>query len=160
MAKNQVLVNQDMAGIGVTPRIIGGLINPAATSSQAIPVKVNSTGELVTGISDDVTSVTAPYYSLAKVSGSIVKASGGFLRSVHGFNSGSAQFIQIHNLATQPLNGSIPVNVFIAAALSNFSIDFGATGLPLTAGIFIGNSSTPDVLTSGSEDLLFTAIYK
>ena len=46
MAKNTVFISQDLAGISVTPRIIGGLIDPTGLTSQAIPLKVNSAGEL------------------------------------------------------------------------------------------------------------------
>lgn len=156
---DQQFISQEVGGRTITPRIMGGAITPANSESVMIPIKVNSQGEQVMGFADDPLLVTAPAYSTALTSGSVVKSSPGFLSSLTGYNSGAAQFVQIHNLSTAPLNGAIPISVIAVAATSNFSITFGSTGLPLTDGIGVFNSSTAATLTSGSNDILFTAIY-
>ena len=106
---DKLFIAQDAGGRTITPRIVGGAITPTNSESVMLPIQVNDLGQLVTGNVSDPSAVTAPYYTLSKVSGSIVKSSPGILNSIYGFNSGSGQFIQIHNLDEQPLNGAISV---------------------------------------------------
>lgn len=44
MPKNEVFITQQMGGSSITPRIIGGVREPEATQSQAIPMKIDPHG--------------------------------------------------------------------------------------------------------------------
>jgi hypothetical protein len=90
----------------------------------------------------------------------VVKAVAGALFGLSGYNSkASAQFIQIHDAAALPAEGTVPVAILTAAASSNFSIDFGVYGRTFTNGIVICNSSTGPTKTVGSADIWVDAQY-
>lgn len=98
--------------------------------------------------------------STAYVTSLVVKASAGRLFSISGYNSkGSAQFIQVLNAATLPADTTIPIAVMTVPTLSNFSMDFGPLGIPLSTGIVLSNSSTGPTKTIGSADVFFTASF-
>lgn len=89
-----------------------------------------------------------------------VKASAGRLFVVNGYNSlGSAQWIQVHNVASLPADGAAPVATITVAASSNFSMDFGPLGIPLSTGIYICNSTTGPTKTLGADNCYFTVSY-
>jgi len=91
----------------------------------------------------------------------ILKATPGTLISLVGYNSKtSAQFIQVHNLATLPAEAAVPSYVFTVPASSNFSLDIPISGAPFTAGIVVCNSSTGPTKTLGSNDCFFSAVVK
>ena len=90
----------------------------------------------------------------------IAKAAAGTLYTLTGYNSGPAQFIQIHDSATLPANGAAPVVIIPVPAQGGFSYDFAGYGLPLSNGIVITNSSTGPTKTIGSADCYFTLLYK
>lgn len=49
MPKNEVFVTQDMGGGTITPRVMGGMIDPTTVSqSQVLPLKVSDQGEIYT----------------------------------------------------------------------------------------------------------------
>jgi len=76
---------------------------------------------------------------------------------VIGYNaSESAQFIQVHNSATVPADGAVPIVTFTAAASSNFS-QVPPRPIECLAGVVICNSSTADTKTGGDADCFFTA---
>lgn len=98
--------------------------------------------------------------SVAYATSLVVKASAGRLFSVNGYNSkATAQFIQVLNSATLPADTAVPVAVITVPGVSNFSIDFGPLGIPLSTGIVLSNSSTGPTKTIGSADVWFTASY-
>ena len=86
------------------------------------------------------TNVTSTFYSKAL----LVKNAPGTLYSVTGFNSGSAQFIQLHDLATVPVANAVPVVFIYVAANSNFSYYVTRS---FTKGIAIVSSSTGPIYT-------------
>jgi|SRR6478752_1587987 len=88
----------------------------------------------------------------------ILKNSPGTLITIFGYNSGGAQFIQLHNSATLPAEGAAPVAVIPVAAASRFEITIPVSGIPFTTGIVVCNSSTGPTKTIGSADCYFTAV--
>ncbi|MCY1166637.1 hypothetical protein D9M73_65830 [compost metagenome] len=91
----------------------------------------------------------------------VVKASIGVLYGISGYNSGPAQFLQIHDSATVPADTAVPKLVIAIPTASNFSIDFGAYGLGLKkGGIVVCNSTTAPTKTIGAQDCWFNARYK
>ena len=97
----------------------------------------------------------------AYASNLVIKASAGVLFGVSGYNSKStAQFIQIHNTTSLPADASVPIVVFRAGPLSNFSYSSDKFGKYFSTGITVCNSSTGPTKTVGSSDCWFTAEYK
>lgn len=79
---------------------------------------------------------------------------------LQGYNSkASAQFIQLHEATTLPADAAVPVCIFIVAASSNFSLDFGVYGRKFDTGCVICNSSTGPAKTIGSADCWFDVQY-
>ena len=66
-----------------------------------------------------------------------VAANPAVLYGISGYNSGAAQFIQLHDLATTPADTAVPALNIAGAAASNYSIDFGVYGMAFAAGIFV-----------------------
>ena len=90
----------------------------------------------------------------------IIKPGPGTLISLVGYNSGSAQFIQVHNIASLPDDGDVPTYSFTVGASQNFSLDIPITGARFSTGIVVCNSSTSDTKTIGSANVFFTAIVQ
>jgi len=90
----------------------------------------------------------------------IVKAAPGVLNGFTGYNSGAAQFIQVHNALAVPANGAIPVIILLAAAQSNFYWDADDYGRWFTVGITMCNSSTGPTKTIGANDCWFNVLFK
>lgn len=139
-----------------------------ATDQAVIPISDNGASLTVDGIFWQATQPVshAPSATNALSSASttvyanslIAKASAGKVYNIVGYNSKiTGQFIQIHNSATVPADGAVPVIIFYVAALSNFSLDYGVYGKSFTSGISICNSLTGPTKTSGSADCWFTA---
>lgn len=123
--------------------------NGAATGySNVIPA---------TGAVSGATRVSSSAYEASRV----LKASPGTLISLSGYNSRTTnQFVQIYNSATVPADTAVPIATFIVYAQSNFSYDVPVTGLPMTTGISVSNSSTGPTKTIGAADIFFTAVIK
>lgn len=90
----------------------------------------------------------------------VIKASAGTLFGITGYNSGAAQFIQLHDAASLPADTAVPVLNIAVAATSNFTIDFGIYGMAFATGIVACNSSTSATKTIGAADCQFFARYK
>ena len=90
----------------------------------------------------------------------IAKAGNGVLYRVSGYNSGAAQFLQVHDSATLPADTAVPKVVIAIAATSNFSIDLGVHGRGFINGITICNSSTGPTKTIGSANCWIDAQVK
>lgn len=85
----------------------------------------------------------------------ILKASKGILYGVTGYNSGPAQFIQLHDSATVPADTAVPVMTVAVGATQNFSIDFGLRGKGFLLGIVACNSTTGPTKTIGAANCSF-----
>lgn len=123
--------------------------------------KVEAAVECV--VSAITTGATAPpastrVSSTAYEASHVIKASAGILTSLTGYNSGPAQFIQVHDSATLPANTAVPAAIFFVPAASNFSADVPITGTPFTVGIVVCNSSTGPTKTLGSANCFFTGV--
>lgn len=93
----------------------------------------------------------------ALAAGKVVSVSPTILYGLSGYNSGPAQFIQLHDASAAPANGAVPVHSIAVAAAGNFSIDFGVYGMAFANGLYIANSTTAPTLTAGAADCQFFA---
>lgn len=89
----------------------------------------------------------------------VVKNAKGKLYGFTVYNSGAAQFIQIHDATALPANTAVPLMVFAVGAASNLPIDFGVHGLQLVNGIVIANSTTGPTLTTGAADCFISGQF-
>lgn len=89
----------------------------------------------------------------------VVCARAGRLFGLSGYNSGGAQFLQIHDAAALPSDTAVPSVVVAIAATANFSIDFGLRGRRFATGIVVCNSSTGPTKTIGSATIFVDAQY-
>lgn len=89
----------------------------------------------------------------------VVKASAGLCFGAVGYNSGAAQFVQLHDAASVPADTAVPKVTFTVPATSNFALDFGTYGRQFTTGIVICNSSTGPTKTIGSANCWFDVQY-
>lgn len=90
----------------------------------------------------------------------VAKASNGVLYGISGYNSGAAQFIQVHDAATLPADAAVPMEIIRVIGTGSFSIDYGAYGIPMNVGIVVCNSSTGPAKTIGAADTWFVVRYK
>jgi hypothetical protein len=89
----------------------------------------------------------------------VVKSGPGKLYGFTVYNSGAAQFIQVHDTATVLANGAIPALVIDVAATSTRGAFFGDVGRAFNTGCVIVNSSTGPTLTIGAADCFIDAQY-
>ncbi len=88
---------------------------------------------------------------------SLVAANPAVLFGIAGYNSGPAQFIQLHDATSVPADTAVPVFNIAVAATSNYSIDFGIYGMNFLNGIVACNSTTAPAKTIGAADCQFFA---
>ncbi len=89
----------------------------------------------------------------------VVKTTAGLVFSIDGYNSGPAQWIQVHDSATVPATGAVPKIIVAVGATANYSIDYGTLGKVFANGIYVCNSTTGPTKTIGAADCWITARY-
>lgn len=95
----------------------------------------------------------------AYVASQVIKNAAGSLFGLTGYNAGPGQFIQIHDAAALPADGTAPAVILFVAANSNFSVDFGDRGRAMANGAVVCNSSTGPTKTIGSANCWFDGQY-
>lgn len=86
----------------------------------------------------------------------VISAAAATLKELRGFNSGAAQWIQIHDASSLPANTAVPEEIIYVGSNQNFSFTPPA-GLSFTTGIVVCNSSTGPTKTIGAADCWFSA---
>lgn len=147
----KVTIDQSTPGTTNLVQLAAGSAVIGQVLLPAIPAGTNTIGSIAP---TPATLVSSSAYE----SGRVIKASPGTLISISGFNNGPSQFIQLHNSATNPANGAVPVKIVAVPAQSNFSIDVPLTGIPFSTGVAVCNSSTGPTKTLASADCFFTAV--
>jgi hypothetical protein len=92
--------------------------------------------------------------STALEAGRQIKSQPATLISLLASNTGSAQYIQLHDSATAPSAGAAPLFFVKVGADATVSLD---TPIKFTNGIYVTNSSTPDTFTVGSANCWFVS---
>lgn len=141
-------------------------IKDAASSARvrvAIPADIDDSHQTIAVTDARLNEQPTVYSSTTLESGSLVQTGGdGVVHAIWGYNdNSSAQFIQLHNSSSFPIEGDTPVTVIKAAANDNFYFDLsGVFGISCGIGISVCNSSTVATKTSGSNDVWFNVAYK
>lgn len=164
-ARNQLSVGGAIADNGVGslfPVEVGGkavdaaTYAPAYTAGDAAEFAVDKdTGALL--VNPGLPSATL-VATTAYAASLVVKNAAGTLISLDGYNSGIAQFIQVHNAAALPADTAVPIYTFAVPTVSNFSLSIPVSGAPFTVGIVVCNSSTGPTKTIGAANCWFTAV--
>lgn len=143
--------------------VVAGSALPTGASTEATVAALNAkvtavnTGAVVVA-SGSITSTPVAVSlasSTAYEASRVVKASAGTLRSLTGYNSGPAQFLQLHNTTTVPADGVAPIMVLPLPAQSGFAFEW-VNGIPCATGISLCNSTTAPTKTLGSANCFFT----
>lgn len=88
----------------------------------------------------------------------VMSESPGIVKAVHGYNSGPAQWIQLHDAAALPADTAVPAHIIRVAATSNFVFDIPEDGWPFQNGLVVCNSTTGPTKTIGAANCWFTGI--
>lgn len=150
----------------ILAKIIAAPATEATLAALEAKVDTCNTGAVV--IASGAVVASDPTVSVAKTTALaaslVVKSAAGSLMSISGYNSGPAQWIQIHNTASVPANTEVPLAVYAVSAQSTFFFEW-QKGLPCSTGITVCNSYGADPATAaaaktiGSNDCFFTATY-
>jgi len=138
------------------------LANLSGTDGDYTPLGVDAHGaQFVHIIPPDLaghspSNATSTAYEASRV----VKASAGTLLRISGYNSGAAQFIQVHDKSSLPADGQVPVIILRVANNTNFDVDLGVYGRRNAVGITVCNSSTGPTKTIGAADCWFDILYQ
>ena len=148
----------------VVPASQSGTWNVGLNAGTNAIGKLAANGGVIIGaveLTGSTTNVLSSATTTAYAASLVIKASAGVLYTVTGYNSNtSAQFIQIHDSASVPVDTSVPKVIFYAPASSTFSFDLGVYGRYFANGITICNSTTGPTKTIGSANCWFDAQYK
>ena len=90
----------------------------------------------------------------------LVSARPAWLYSLSGFNSGPAQYIQLHDSAAAVSEGLDCLAGILVPAAQWWYFDFGIGGVRFFNGIYVCNSSTNPAKTIGAADNQFLADYR
>lgn len=135
--------------------------SPAGTFIQPVTLTDKSGSYIDLGPSNDSSDAFNVYNSSAYESGSIISGSAVTLYNLKGYNSGSATYVQVHNVTGSVLIGNTPIIIVKADADDNFSWEGGRFGVPFSTGISVVNSNVANTFAgTGSADCWFNVLYK
>lgn len=128
-----------------------------AAAGDYTGLHVNALGYLrVIDVADETQPTNATTTALD--SDPVIKGSAGVLYGFQGYCA-AAGFVQIHNKATAPTAGNVPVIVIPVAAGAAFSLDLGRRARAMSTGISAGFSSTGPTFTDGGNQMWIDAQY-
>jgi hypothetical protein len=137
-----------------TSLTVTGPLTDTQLRASAVPVSLAIAPTTIVQLAT-ATLVSSTGYENAHV----LKNAAGRLISLQGYNSKTvAQFIQLFDKTSVPLDGTIPVMTFTVPKQSNFSFDIPMGAMPFANGIVVCNSSTATTKQIGSADCFFTAM--
>lgn len=145
-----VVISSSALPSGAATQTTLSALNDKVTTCNTGAVVVASGA--ITSTPNAVTLASSTAYEASRV----VKASAGTLRSLTGYNSGPAQFLQLHNTTSLPADAEVPILVLPLPAQSGFAFDWH-NGIPCSTGITICNSTTAPTKTLGGTNCFFTA---
>lgn len=132
-------------------------------SNVAVSIEVGyskeSDGFAISGKSVTTTTPVVPTSTIrssAYEASHVISAAAATLKELRGFNSGAAQWIQIHDASSLPADTAVPEEIIYVGSNQNFSFTPPA-GLSFTTGIVVCNSSTGPTKTIGAADCWFSA---
>jgi len=102
-----------------------------------------------------IRSITFNRFSAAYASNIIVASNPVILLGFTIYNSGAAQFIQLHNVAALPDDDEVPEVMFPVASASVLPAYWGPEGRFFSNGLVICNSTLPTAKAIGSADCWF-----
>lgn len=151
-----------VAGSGDTGVFVLAVRRDTAASGAAAgdyhELQVDATGYLRTVDKLSEVSISNATTTALDDDGPIVKAGAGTLYGFQGYCD-AAGFVQVHNKATAPSAGNVPILVIPIASGAAFSLDLGMRGRAFGTGIAFGFSSTGPTYTNGGSHLWVDAQY-
>jgi hypothetical protein len=158
LANKYFLISSPTVNYYVWFNLDAGGVDPAVVDTTAIPVAIstgNSGAQMATAAAAAIDAEAAFVSTAGTTIITITNAATGSATDIAAGDS-----VTTVDVTTQGANSAVPALVITAAASSNFTITLPATGLYLSSGISVCNSSTGPTKTLGSADVFFTAIYR
>lgn len=157
-----------MSGGQSSPVVFGRFANaaPAVADGETAPLRINNAGVLLvaTAAAAPIVTIEATptrYSSGGDTQGGLIGAAGArLLREIQSFNTtGATRYLQLHDAAALPPNGTVPIWVVTVATLTEINKVWNPK-LPFTVGAFWVSSTTRATLTAGgAADMFTTALY-
>lgn len=151
-----------IAGSGDTGHFMLAVRRDTATSGGAAgdyhELQVDATGYLRSIDKLSEVAISNSTSTALDNDGPVSKASAGTLYGFQGY-AAAAGFVQVHNKASAPTNGNVPIIVIPVASGAPFSWDGGMRGRAFSTGIAFGFSTTGPTWTDGGANMWVDAQY-